>query len=135
MNKLFTILIIVLLCACSTSVPLNDASIKFDKEKYDFGKISYKKEATCTFEFSNSNKSALIIYDVKTSCGCTVPEWTKDPIRNGKKGELKIKYDAAYPGLFHKTVEVFYNGTNSPAILEIKGEVEYPDDTVKEITN
>lgn len=135
MSKYSTILLFILLCACSTSVTRNDASIKFNKEKYDFGKISYKKEATCIFEFSNSNNSALIIYDVKTSCGCTVPEWTKDPIRNGKKGELKIKYDAAYPGLFHKTIEVFYNGTNSPVILEIKGEVEYQDETVKEITN
>jgi len=135
MNILYAILLFALLCACSTSVPQNDASIKFDKEKYDFGKISYKREAICIFEFSNSNNSTLIIYEVKTSCGCTVPEWTKDPIHNGKKGELKIKYDADYPGTFHKTVEVFYNGPNSPAILEIKGEVEFPDDSVKEITN
>ena len=114
--------------ACTTTTNNNDAVIKFDKEKYDFGKISYKKEAICTFEFSNSKNSSLIIYDVKTSCGCTVPEWTKDPIRIGKKGELKIKYDAAYPGMFHKTIEVFYNGPDSPAILEIKGEVDYPDE-------
>jgi hypothetical protein len=128
MRKYFSSLVIVLLCACSASVTKNDASIKFDKEKYDFGKISYKKEATCTFEFSNPGKTILIINDVKTSCGCTVPEWSKEPIRPGGKGQIKIKYDAAFPGLFHKTVEVFYNGPDSPIILEIKGEVDYPEE-------
>ncbi len=124
MKKNLFVIFVSLLVACTSTTNNNDAVIKFDKEKYDFGKISYKKEATCTFEFSNSKNSILIIYDVKTSCGCTVPEWTKAPIRIGKKGELKIKYDAAYSGIFHKTVEVFYNGPNSPAILEIKGEVD-----------
>jgi len=69
----------------------------------------------------------LIISDVQTSCGCTVPEWTKEPLRSGKKGMLTIKYDAAFPGVFHKTVEVTYNGPDSPVSLEISGEVEYPE--------
>ncbi len=70
----------------------------------------------------------LIINDVKTSCGCTVPEWSKEPIRPGRKGQITIKYDADFPGVFHKTVEVFYNGVDSPYMLGIKGEVEYPED-------
>jgi len=129
MNKYVAILFLVLLSACSTSVNRNDASISFNKEKHDFGTIQYKKEAACTFEFSNTGKSALVIYDVKSSCGCTVPEWTKEPIRPGKKGLLKIKYDAAFPGVFHKTVEVTYNGPGSPVSLEITGEVEYPENS------
>lgn len=118
-----------MLYACSTTVPRNDASICFNQEKHDFGTIALKKEATCTFEFLSTGKSALVIYDVKTSCGCTVPEWTKEPIRPGKKGLLKIKYDTAFPGVFHKTVEVTYNGTGSPVSLEINGEVEYPENS------
>lgn len=131
MNKLLTALIIFLLSACSATVNSNNGSISFSKDKHDFGTIPYKKEAIYPFEFSNPGKTMLIIYDVKTSCGCTVPEWPKEPIRPGEKGMIKIKYDAAFPGTFHKTVEVFYNGLGSPDSLEIKGEVEYPDETAK----
>lgn len=128
MNKLYTVLTLVILCACSGNVTRNYASISFSNEKYDFGTIPFKKEATCSFEFTNSGKTALIINDVKTSCGCTVPEWSKTPIRPGDKGLVKIKFDAVFPGVFHKSVVVFYNGPNSPDSLEIKGKVEYPED-------
>ena len=128
MNKLFTVLVAVLFFACSPVVTRNDASISFGKEKHDFGPIPLKKEATHSFEFTNPGNTPLIINDVKTSCGCTVPEWPKEPISPGGKGIIKIKYDAAFPGVFHKTVEVFYNGAGSPDSLEIRGEVEYPED-------
>lgn len=127
MNKILSVLLLVLFYSCANNVARNNASIGFVKEKHDFGTIAYKKETACTFEFSNTGKSALVIYDVKTSCGCTVPEWTKAPIRPGKKGLLKIKYDAAFPGVFHKTVDLIYNGPGSPVRLEINGEVEYPE--------
>jgi hypothetical protein len=131
MNKFFSILIFVFFSGCSATVTHNDASISFSEEKHDFGLIPYKKEAIYSFEFSNPGKTMLIINDVKTSCGCTVPEWSKEPIRPGEKGIIKIKYDAAFPGVFHKTVEVFYNGSGSPDSLEIKGEVEYPEEEKK----
>jgi len=127
MNKFYSLVLFILLGACSNTVTRNDASIGFNKEKHDFGTIAFKKEAVCTFEFTNMGKSTLIISDVQTSCGCTVPEWTKEPLRSGKKGMLTIKYDAAFPGVFHKTVEVTYNGSDSPVSLEISGEVEYPE--------
>lgn len=127
MNKFYPIALFILLGACATAVTRNDASIGFATTKHDFGKIPFKKEVACTFEFSNTGKSALVIYDVKTSCGCTVPESTRKPILPGEKGLLKIKYDAAFPGVFHKTAEVTYNGPGSPASLEINGEVEYPE--------
>ena len=128
MNKYLSILIFVLLCSCSATVTRNDATIRFIEERHDFGLIPYKNEATYLFEFTNPGKTMLIINDVKTSCGCTVPEWSKEPINQGKLGTVKIKYDAAFPGVFHKTVEVFYNGSGSPTILEIKGEVQYPEE-------
>ena len=124
MKRGFLILIIVAIYGCSFKANHNDATIRFDKEKHDFGIIPYEKEVVCTFDFYNTGKSLLIVYDVKPSCGCTVPEWTTEPIRPGEKGELKIKYDAAFSGVFHKTVEFFYNGPQSPVKLEIQGEVE-----------
>jgi len=127
MKKNFLILIIIACCSCSFNGNRNDATVRFDKKKHDFGKIPYEKEAICTFDFHNTGKSLLVVYDVKPSCGCTVPEWTNEPIRPGEKGELKIKYDADFSGVFHKTVEFFYNGPQSPAKLEIQGEVETQD--------
>lgn len=129
MNKFYSIILLIMMGACATAVTRNDTSIGFAIMKHDFGKIPFKKEAACTFEFSNTGKSALVIYDVKTSCGCTVPEWTRKPILPGEKGWLKIKYDAAFPGVFLKTAEVIYNGTGSPATLEINGETEYPENS------
>ncbi|MDP3642553.1 MAG: DUF1573 domain-containing protein [Bacteroidota bacterium] len=131
MNKHFTLLLLVFMCACKGTVSHNDASISFSNDKYDFGTIPYKKEATYSFEFSNSGKTMLIINNIKTSCGCTVPEWSKEPIRPGRKGQITIKYGAEYPGVFHKTIDVIYNGLESHYSLEIKGEVKYPEEDTK----
>lgn len=131
MSKYIFILFFIFFQACTVNVPQNDASIGFANEKHDFGTIPIKKEAIYSFGFTNPGKTMLIINDVKTSCGCTVPEWSREPIRPGKKGLIKIKYDAAFPGVFHKTIEVFYNGPGSPVIMEIMGKVDYPDENIK----
>lgn len=134
MRKYVSILFSVLLLACSTSGNHNDSSVGFNKEKHDFGIIPNSKEAECTFEFTNTGKSILIINDVTTSCGCTVPEWTKEPVRPGNKGLLKVTYNPAFPGAFHKIIEVIYNGPDSPAKLEICGEVENSEGKKVDIT-
>lgn len=125
--KLFiTLLLAATMFACSVSTPTNkDAIIHFSEEVHDFGKLAYKKEAECEFKFSNPGKTPLLIFEVKTSCGCTVPEWTQKPIKPNSKGEIKIKYDAAFPGRFYKTITVYYNGVESPDTLTINGEVDY----------
>jgi len=102
----------------------NDATIRFTDKKHDFGKIPLKKEATYSFEFLNTGKSPVVIYDVKTSCGCTTPKWTKALVAVGKTGNIIVRYDASYPGEFHKSILVKYNGPDSPEMLEIGGEVE-----------
>ncbi len=127
MNKHFLSFLIIFFQACSISVDHNNASINFNQKEYDFGTLPYKKEAMCKFEFTNPGKTALIVYDVKTSCGCTAAEWTKTPVTPGKTGAINVKYDAAFPGVFNKGITVYYNGPDSPVILQIKGEVQYPD--------
>ncbi|HQQ13354.1 MAG TPA: DUF1573 domain-containing protein [Bacteroidales bacterium] len=103
-----------------------DAKASFAETEYDFGVLAYKKPAQHRFAVKNSGASPLIISNVETSCGCTVPEWTKKPIKPGKEGEINITYESDFPGVFRKTITVFYNGTNSPDTLLIKGEVELP---------
>jgi hypothetical protein len=104
------------------------SSIAFKVSTYDFGKIPANKDATATFNFSNTGKSPLVISEVKTSCGCTVPEYPKGIIKPNETGEIKVIYDAKYPGRFNKTITVFYNGKDSPKTLAIKDEVPYPKD-------
>ena len=128
MNKFLSVLLLFLLLACSASVTHNNASIHFNQTEHDFGTLPLKKETSFSFEFSNPGETALVIYNVTTSCGCTAAEWTKIPVKSGKTGYINVKYDAAFPGVFNKEITVHYNGTDSPVILQIKGEVQYPDE-------
>ena len=133
--KSIYLLILILTCiSCVTKTetkeipPKNKWTIMtFKQKEYDFGNISSKKSVSTLFEFSNAGEKPLLIKEVKTSCGCTVPEWSKDIIKPNKKGEIKIVYDAKYPGRFNKTITVVYNGKDSPLELTIKGEVPYPE--------
>ncbi|MBW6536241.1 MAG: DUF1573 domain-containing protein [Mariniphaga sp.] len=123
--KQFVSSFLFFMVACSSPVTRNDAVIRFKGQEYDFGTIPLKEEVYYGFEFSNPGKTPLVISNVKTSCGCTIPEWPRKPIMPGAKGEIKVAYDAASPGVFHKTITVYFNGKNSPVELKIKGKVEY----------
>jgi hypothetical protein len=98
-------------------------SIKFDKTVYDYGTITQGSDGNCEFRFTNKGKSALVLIDVQTSCGCTVPLWPKEPITAGKSGVIKVKYDTERLGVFSKTITVTSNAKNSPVVLTIKGNI------------
>ncbi len=102
----------------------NDAIIQFSRQDHNIGTIPLKEEVQYGFEFFKPCKKPLVISNVKTSCGCTIPEWPRKPIMPGVKGEIKVAYDAPSPGVFHKTITVYFNGKNSPLDLKIKGKVE-----------
>jgi hypothetical protein len=125
MKTFFLTILTLALLSCGHTVIKNDARIHFENKKHDFGKLSLKKEAQTSFQFTNSGSTPLVIFDVMTSCGCTVPEWTKSPVNPGDIGDIKIIYDADFPGAFHKTITVYYNGEASPETLSINGQVEY----------
>ena len=123
-----TVFVMLVNYSCSPGISQDNALIDFEKKEHDFEELAYKKEAVYSFQFRNPSKSPLVIFDVKTSCGCTVPEWTKKPVKPGGRGEIKIKYDADFPGMFRKTIKVYFNGKDSPKELSIKGKVTYPED-------
>jgi hypothetical protein len=102
----------------------NQADISFEKETHDFETIPQGVPASYTFVFKNSGKEPLIITNAAAGCGCTTPEWTKEPIKAGGKGYVKATYNAASPGPFNKTVTVMSNGKKSSVILYIKGDVK-----------
>ncbi|MFA9189553.1 DUF1573 domain-containing protein [Flavobacterium magnesitis] len=101
-------------------------NISFKKKEHNFGEIPLGVSVSTLFKFSNTGGKPLLISRVTSSCGCTVPTWSKGIIKPYESGEIKIIYDAKYPGKFNKTIWVVYNGKNSPLELIIKGEVPYP---------
>jgi hypothetical protein len=99
--------------------------IKFSKDVHDYGTIQQQANGECSFEFKNTGKAPLIISNAQGSCGCTVPEWPKEPIAPGKSASIKVKYDTNRIGAISKTVTVTSNATNEPTkVLSIKGTVE-----------
>ncbi len=97
--------------------------ITFESNFYDYGIIQQGSDGIHEFVFKNTGKSPLILTNVKSSCGCTVPTWPKTPIKKKKKSAIKVKYNTHRIGNFQKTVTVFSNAKNSPVRLTIKGKV------------
>jgi hypothetical protein len=115
--------------APETKVVVNaDAPVmKFDKEEYSFGTIKQGDKVEYAFEFVNTGKEPLIITEAHGSCGCTVPEWPKQPLKKGEKGTIKVTFNSAGKvGMQDKTVTITSNAADSPKILHIKGNVEQP---------
>ncbi|NBX27638.1 MAG: DUF1573 domain-containing protein [Chitinophagia bacterium] len=93
-------------------------------DTYDFGTIPEGPVAEHIFEFKNIGKEPLVIQNATGSCGCTTPEWPKEPILPGKSGVIKVKYDTQRVGGIYKTVTVNSNAKSGVQTLTIKGNVE-----------
>ena len=110
----------------TASAPAAKADVaiaSFDAQTFDFGKIKQGTPATHEFQFTNTGTVPLIITNVQASCGCTTPDWSRDPILPGGRGFIKATYSAASAGNFNKTVTVTANVEGGTVQLMIKGEV------------
>lgn len=106
-----------------SSLPL----IKFEEEVHDFGKIIEGETVSYSFKFTNAGKSDLIIADVSTSCGCTVPSFPKTPIRPGEQGVIKIAFSSAGKrGYQTKNIVVVANTQPNSTMIRIKAQVVSP---------
>lgn len=98
--------------------------IRFDKTEHDFGVINEGDVVETVFTFTNSGKSELIITSAKGSCGCTVPEWPKEPIMPGEDGQIKVKFNSdKKPNLQQKDITLVTNTDEGKEILKIKAQV------------
>jgi hypothetical protein len=98
------------------------AAISFEKIKYDFGTITQGEQAEYSFKFINIGKQDLLITNANASCGCTVPQYSKEPIKPGEQGMIKVKFNSDYRlDAFEKTVTVTANTIPLETILTIKG--------------
>ncbi|MDO4496357.1 MAG: DUF1573 domain-containing protein [Bacteroidales bacterium] len=129
MKRIFLSIIMILAATLCWAA----AKITFTKTTHDFGTIQEKNgDATVEFPFTNSGDSPLLIVRAQSSCGCTVPEFPKKPIRPGESGVIKVTYHAkGRPGPFQKSVYV-YDNNNGKSMLVINGNVvsnTTPEDT------
>ena len=105
----------------------NYAEITFDTLRHDFGKFSKSEPLVrCSFPFTNTGTAPLIIHQAFASCGCTIPTYTKEPIKPGEKGIIDVTYDGTdkFPGHFQKTITIRSNAVNEVVRLTIEGMME-----------
>lgn len=97
--------------------------ILFEKTVHDYGNIHKGDNGVCEFVFKNTGKSDLVLTNVRSSCGCTVPDWPKNPIPPKKSAVIKVKYDTHRVGPINKNITVESNAENNRVVLNIKGNV------------
>lgn len=124
MKKFLIMSVMLMASVCFAMAQQNQASIKFDKMIHNFGTFSENQPTQkCVFTFTNVGTAPLIINQAVASCGCTIPSYTKAPIKPGEKGEIKVTYNGtgAFPGHFKKTITVRTNGVTELTRLYIEG--------------
>ena len=124
MKKFLIMSVMLMASVCFAMAQQNQASIKFDKMIHNFGTFSEDQPTQkCVFTFTNVGTAPLIINQAVASCGCTIPSYTKAPIKPGEKGEIMVTYNGtgAFPGHFKKTITVRTNGVTELTRLYIEG--------------
>ena len=98
--------------------------IEFEKIVHDYGDVPYNGNGECEFRFTNTGNEPLLVQKPKSSCGCTIPSWPKEPILPGESDVIKVTYRTNRAGNINKTVTVTSNAVkNSTVVLRIKGRV------------
>jgi hypothetical protein len=114
----------------AVSVATPQEPLVFSEMVYDFGKIPQGKPADHLFFIENKGLDTLLIENVQTSCGCTTPEYARNPVLKGQKTQIKVGYNAATEGYFEKSITVNYNNGQVKQLI-IKGTVwKTPDQSV-----
>lgn len=122
MKKFFTLFTFMLFVAAANAQTATAETLELKELEYNFGSIPQGKPVYHTFQIINKGTSPLKLDNVQTSCGCTTPEWSKEPIAPGATSQVKVGYNAAAEGHFEKSITLTYNG-NSTKQITIKGDV------------
>lgn len=126
----FTILLLSLplvFSACTedkeTAAKKKGQEIWFEEYLHDYGQIAKDSDGTWDFVFKNIGEYPFVISKVRSTCGCTVPEWSREPIEPGATGRITVIYNTRLTGTFLKSLYVYSSAANSPVKLQIKGKV------------
>ncbi|HKL71122.1 MAG TPA: DUF1573 domain-containing protein [Marinilabiliaceae bacterium] len=109
--------------------------LSFEKKIHDFGDIKEGDGViSYVFEFINNGAQPLVVHNVRASCGCTTPDWTRQPVMPGGKGTVKVAFDPANrPGNFNKSITVSSNSETATEVLRVVGNVLQRDKTIEDI--
>lgn len=100
-------------------------AITFTEKSHDFGKINQGDVVEYTFKFKNTGNQPLVLSNVSATCGCTVPEWPKEPIAPGKSGSIKATFNSAGKlGHQNKVITIQSNAADSPAQVSIITDIQ-----------
>lgn len=122
---LFALVFSVVAAGAQNEKKVTGPEISFKQTTHDYGSIDLNGDGTYNFEFTNTGNEPLILSKPRSSCGCTVPQWPKEPILPGETNAIKVTYNTHKAGPFNKTVTVYSNAKNkSTILLRIKGKVE-----------
>ena len=100
-----------------------DAGITFSDTLIEFGQMKFDSKGEREFIFTNTGKAPLLLTHVKSTCGCTVPEWSNEPVKPSDKGRILVSYDTHRIGRFRKSIYVYSNAIEGTRRLYISGEV------------
>ena len=104
---------------------IGQAVITFSELSHDFGTILEGENVVCYFDYENTGESDLILLSVDATCGCTTPDWSREPVKAGEKKSLKIIFDATgRSGAQRKVITVLSNASNVVVKLTIKANIE-----------
>ena len=129
-----TILILIIFASCNTNqaetkeVNSNGtAKFEFNEIEHDFGELIQGEKVTHIFKYTNAGDANLIITNIKSSCGCTVPNYSQEPIAPGEEGEIKVTFNSTGKlGRQHKTITLSSNAEQSTFELVIKANIKKP---------
>ncbi len=97
---------------------------EFAEMEHDFGAINEGEVVQHTFSFTNTGEAPLVIQNASASCGCTVPQWPKEPVAVGETGEIQVRFDSSNkPGMQNKTIRITANTDPATTTLRIKSNV------------
>ncbi|MGA9211973.1 DUF1573 domain-containing protein [Kaistella sp.] len=100
-------------------------NIALSEAQFDFGKIKKGDHKEHTYEVTNTGENPLIISQVKPGCGCTVPDYTKEPILPGQKGKITLKFDSSnFDGLVNKQAEIYANVEKAPIVITFSADIQ-----------
>lgn len=117
----------LMLVGFTTANAQNAPKFQFKSEVIDYGEIKNGSDGVRVFEFKNIGMSPLVIENVYSSCGCTIPEWTRTPIPPGENGEIQVKYDTSRSGPIRRTITIYSNADEPTKAIKIKGKVLEPE--------
>jgi len=131
-SAIFLLCMILSFSACKpdteTQAKKKGQELWFDEYLHDYGEILQDSDGSWSFAFKNLGEEAIIINRVRSTCGCAIPDWPREPIEPGASGKIKVVYNTATTGTFLKSIYVYSTAANSPVKLQIKGKVSSSKD-------